>query len=347
MNYTKPQKLKPGDVVAIVSPSWGGPRLFPHIYENGLKVLRRWGLEIKEMPSVRMDADYLWANPEFRANDINNAFADKKIKAIFTSIGGDDSVRILPFLDKQIIAKNPKIFLGFSDATTIHTFCSINGLATFYGPSVMAGFSQMESLPSRFEEEVKKMLFTVSDNNIYHGYKKHCEGYKDWSKKENVGKTNIMIKNKPWNFLQGDGIVSGRLFGGCIEVLEFLKGTEFWPQKSFWNYKILFLETSEYKPSVTQARDYLRNYGMQGILGRLSAILFGRARGYSEIEKKNLNEIIFQVINKEFDLKKIPIITEMDFGHTDPQFILPLGIKAKIDCASRKFCLIEPWLENK
>ena len=136
-----------------------------------------------------MSADYLWENPEFRANDINNAFADKKVKAIFTSIGGDDSVRILPYLDKKIIQNNPKIFLGYSDATTIHTYCNINGLVTFYGPSVMAGFSQMENLPPRFEKDAKNMLFTSSDSYVYQGYREHCEGYEDWSKNENVGKT--------------------------------------------------------------------------------------------------------------------------------------------------------------
>jgi muramoyltetrapeptide carboxypeptidase LdcA involved in peptidoglycan recycling len=108
------------------------------VYENGLKVLKSWGLKIKEMPSARMSADYLWTNPKFRADDINNAFADKKIKAIFTSIGGDDSVRILPFLDKKIIKNNPKILLGFSDTTTLHVYCNINGLITFSGPSIMA-----------------------------------------------------------------------------------------------------------------------------------------------------------------------------------------------------------------
>jgi muramoyltetrapeptide carboxypeptidase LdcA involved in peptidoglycan recycling len=346
MKYVKPQKLKSGDLVAIVSPSWGGPSLFPHVYENGLKVLRYWGLKIKEMPSARMSPDYLWANPRFRANDINNAIADKKVKAIFTSIGGDDSVRILPFLDKKIIKNNPKIFLGYSDATTIHTYCNINGLVTFYGPSVMAGFSQMENLPSRFEKDAKNMLFTSSDSYVYQGYGEHCEGYEDWSKKENVGKTKKMIKNKPWNFIQGDKIVNGRLFGGCIEVLEFLKGTEYWPKKSFWKNKILFLETSEDKPSVTKVRDYLRNYGMQGILQNLSAILFGRARGYSKKEKNDLNDIILEVVNREFGLQKISIVTEMDFGHTDPQIVIPLGIEAQIDCKNRKFSLKEDWFNK-
>lgn len=344
MKYNKPKKLKIGDTIAVVSPSWGGPSLFPDIYENGLKVLNKWGLKIREMPSARGNADYLWANPKFRAKDINDAFADKDVKAIFTSIGGDDSVRILPFIDKDIIKDNPKIFLGFSDATTIHTFCNINGLVTFYGPSIMAGFSQMESLPARFEKDVKNMLFDVNRGYVYHGYDVHCEGYKEWSKKENIGLTKKLIKNKPWNFIQGDGIVTGRLFGGCIEVLEFLKGTEYWPEKSFWKNKILFLETSEDKPSVTQVRDYLRNYGMQGILDELSALLFGRARGYSADEKTDLNDVIFDVVNKEFGLKDLPIITELDFGHTDPQFVLPLGVKAEINCTDKKFSLKESCL---
>jgi len=120
MTYKKPEKLKEGDAVAIVSPSWGGPSVFPYIYENGLKVLQEWGLKIKEFPTARMDAAFTRANPQVRAKDINDAFADQEIKAVFTSIGGDDSVRILPSLDKKIIVENPKILIGYSDTSTLH-----------------------------------------------------------------------------------------------------------------------------------------------------------------------------------------------------------------------------------
>src|SRR3989344_4296807 len=109
MNYKKPTKLKQGDTVAIVSPSWGGPSVFPHVYENGLKILTEWGLKIKEFPTARMDSTFLRENPQVRAKDINDAFADPEVKAIFASIGGNDSVRTVPFLDKDIIYRNPKI----------------------------------------------------------------------------------------------------------------------------------------------------------------------------------------------------------------------------------------------
>ena len=219
MQYKKPAKLKKGDTVAIVSPSWGGPGVFPHVYENGLKILNEWGLIIKEFPTARMDADFLRENPRIRAKDINDAFADPIVKAIFASIGGDDSVRILPFLDKDIVAKNPKILMGYSDNTTLHVFNNQQGLVSFYGPSIMAGFSQMENLPESFKNNVHDILFEPKENYEYKAYEKYCDGYLDWSNKENVGKTNPIKTDNGWHWLQGNSKVQGELFGGCkVEI---------------------------------------------------------------------------------------------------------------------------------
>lgn len=137
----KPARLANGDTVAIVSPSWGGPSIFPHVYDKGLEAIRDLGLRIKEFPSARADNDYLFQNPRARAKDINDAFADVEVNAIFASIGGDDSIRILPFLDPVTIKKNPKILMGYSDTTTLLTYINQMGLVTFNGPSVMAGIS--------------------------------------------------------------------------------------------------------------------------------------------------------------------------------------------------------------
>lgn len=76
MKFIKPEKLKQGDTVGIVSPSWGGPSIFPHIYDSGIHVLEKMGFKIKEFPSARKDAEFLYNNPEFRAKDINDAFSD-------------------------------------------------------------------------------------------------------------------------------------------------------------------------------------------------------------------------------------------------------------------------------
>lgn len=342
----KPKKLQKGDTIAVVSPSWGGPSVFPHIYESGIKTLEILGLKVKEYPSARKEADYLYNNPEFRAKDINGAFADKEVKAIFISIGGDDSVRIMPFINTDVIWKNPKIIIGYSDTTTLLTYFNQLGLVTLHGPVIMAGFSQWDALGEKFQEHIKTILFENPENYEYKSYDSYTQGYSDWANKSNVGKVKSMSKNKGWDILQGNEKIQGELFGGCIEVLEFMKSTKFWPNDDFWNGKILFLETSEDKPTPDQVKWILRNYGMQGILNKISALLIGRPRDYSEEEKKSLNQNILGVVNTEFKNSNLPIITNMDFGHTDPQWILPLGIKAEIDCHTKKFKLIEKIFED-
>lgn len=341
MIYKKPAKLKSGDKVAIVSPSWGGPSVFPHVYENGIKVLKEWGLEIVEYPTAKMGAGFLRENPQVRAKDINDAFANPEIKAIFASIGGDDSVRILPFVDKKIIAENPKILMGYSDTSTLHVFANLQGLVTFHGPLIMAGFSQMESLPKGFKSHVREILFDPKDSYEYKAYGTYCDGYLDWSNKENLGKTKSMKSDNGWHWLQGNATVQGELLGGCIEVLEMMKATDFWPPKDFWKDKIFFLETSEEKPSIHYVDHVLRNYGILGVFNQISGFIFSRARDYSDEEKKELEEKIVMIISKEFNRPDIPVIANFDIGHTDPQLVMPLGVKAEVDCQSKQFRLIE------
>jgi muramoyltetrapeptide carboxypeptidase LdcA involved in peptidoglycan recycling len=344
MNYQKPKKLNQGDTVAIVSPSWGGPDIYPHIYENGLIVLREWGLKIKEFPTARADADFLRDNPQVRAKDINDAFADPEVKAIFASIGGNDSVRILPFLDKSAMANNPKILMGYSDTSTLHIFSNLQGLATFYGPSIMAGFSQMENLPESFKSHVREILFEPKGSYEYTPYGEYCDGYPDWANQENIGKVNPLKEDAGWRWLQGNTRVQGELFGGCMEVLEMMKATDFWPTRDFWKGKIFFLETSEIKPSIHWIDLVLRNYGMQGVFEQINGFIFSRARDYSDDEKSDLEKIIVSVVTREFGKSNLPIIANFDVGHTDPQLILPLGVNAEIDCQSKIFRLIETWL---
>ena len=345
MEYTKPARLVSGDTVAIVSPSWGGPSIFSHIYENGLKVLREFGLQIKEYPSARASADFLATNPEARANDINDAFADTQVKAIFASIGGDDSVRILPFLNSDVIRSNPKILMGYSDTTTLLSFINQLGMVTFHGPSIMAGFAQAESLPEDFTHHIQQMLFLPQESYEYRSSSLYCDGYLDWSKESNLGKTKELKHDSGWRFIQGSGVATGELYGGCIEVLESLNGTDFWPGRDFWNGKVLFFETSEEKPSIQRVRRMLRNYGMQGVFDKTVTVLFGRARDYADEEKEELDQMIVDVVKGEFGNGRIPIVTNMNFGHTDPQIILPLGVKAEINCLNRTFKLTESPLK--
>lgn len=341
--FRRPPKLIAGDTVAVVSISGGAAALFPRVYELGLRNLERYfRLRIKEYPTARAEGNFLYENPIRRADDVNAAFADDEVRAVISTIGGEDSVRILPHLNPEAIRSHPKILMGYSDFTTLLAYGSQLGLVTFQGPAVMAGFSQLASLSPLFANHIEELLFHPAPTYSYRPYDHYSDGYPDWGVPANLGKVKKRKKSTGWNWLQGDSVVRGRLFGGCADVLEFLKGTPFWPAASFWDGMVLFLETSEEKPSPRQVQRWLRNYGMQGILDCIVALLIGRARQYSAEEKRELDVRVKRVVAEEFGKKDLPIVTNMDFGHTDPQLILPLGALIEVDCREKALRLLEP-----
>ena len=125
----KPERLRPGDVVAAVTLSWGGPGTRPHRYAAGKRQFEdEFGCRVVETRHALRDAAWIAANPKARADDLMEAFADTSIRAIISTIGGDDSIRILPFLDLGVLRAHPKIFMGYSDTTVTHFACISRGL---------------------------------------------------------------------------------------------------------------------------------------------------------------------------------------------------------------------------
>lgn len=341
-DLVKPPPLRPGDTVAVVSASWGGPATYPATFDAGLRVLRDTsGLEVVEAATARMAPEALKADPRLRAETLNALFFDPDISAIIATIGGDDSVRILPWLDTAAALAHPKIFLGYSDTAAQNVAYHLAGLVTFNGPAVMAGFAQMQHFASA-KEHVRSMLFGDSDHGSYLPYPQWVDRYADWADPANADAVGPLQDHDGWHWLNGDQVASGRLFGGCVEVLEMLKGTRWWPNAassaagtSWWDDRVLFLETSEDKPSVDFVRCSLRNYGAQGVFDHLSALWVGRARSYTDAEKQQLDEALVDVVVTEFGRDDLPIVSNLDFGHTDPQWVLPLGVRVETDPGSR------------
>jgi muramoyltetrapeptide carboxypeptidase LdcA involved in peptidoglycan recycling len=340
----KPQKLQPGDKIATISLSWGGPGTIPHRYEAGKKQLQdEFGLTVVEMPHTLKDAGWLHRNPQARAEDLMIAFSDPTIKGIISTIGGDDSIRLLPYLELEVIRSNPKIFLGYSDTTISHLACYKAGLVTFYGPAIMAGFAENGGMFPYMIVSVYKTLFSAEPiGNIAPNPDGWTVEILDWADPANQTRQRKLNPSTGWRFLQGRGIRRGHLIGGCFEVLDWLRGTEFWPEVDDWQDAILFLETSEDAPSPEVVKYGLRTYAALGVLQRLSGILFARPGGQIPPEKhKEYDKILLQVVAEEAGLSDLPIIAGMDFGHTDPMFVLPYGIQAEIDCDNQRFAIME------
>ena len=205
----KPSPLVPGAKVAVLSPSWGGPEKFPHVFDRGLDNVRRLlEVEIVEFPTARMPNDELYLNPKQRAEDINRAFADPTISAIFASIGGDDSVRILPFINFDSALRNPKILMGYSDTTTLTATLAAHGLVTFSGPSIMAGFGQIDRLPESYGQHVAAML--TGSEREYRPFSHWVDNYADWAITPYEGKVEEWRSNdEGWQVLQDGDAVEG------------------------------------------------------------------------------------------------------------------------------------------
>jgi muramoyltetrapeptide carboxypeptidase LdcA involved in peptidoglycan recycling len=136
-----------------------------------------------------------------------------------------------------------------------------------------------------------------------------------------------------WTWLK-EGRAEGPLLGGCLESLQHLRGTEFWPD---WENAILFLETSEEKPSPETVDAILMDYQNMGVFEKLQGLIFGRPMSYSDAEKQSLRERILE----RTQAYSFPIITDMDFGHTAPQLTIPLGCLARIDSHKQRFEILE------
>jgi muramoyltetrapeptide carboxypeptidase LdcA involved in peptidoglycan recycling len=340
----RPKCLVPGDTIATVSPSWGGPAAFPQRYVAGKAQLEQaFGVRVVEMAHTLAPADWIAQHPQARADDLMAAFADPGIAGIIATIGGDDCIRLLPFLDLDVIRANPKVFLGFSDTTALHLACYAGGLTSFYGPSIMAGFAENGGMHAYTEESVRRAMFaTAPIGTVPPNTEGWTAGPTDWADPA------LQLQRRPLRpadaprILQGKGTATGHLLGGCTEVLEMAKGTGWWPDNAAWQGAILFFETSEDAPPPTFIRYWLRNYAASGILGGLAGMLIARADpkgndGYQQAIEAAALEVL-----AECGRSDMPVLAGLDFGHTQPMLTLPYGVEARIDCTTATLAILEP-----
>lgn len=330
----KPKKLNPGDQIAAVSLSYGGAGKYPNRYEIGKRQFEeKFGVTVVESEHALRDPEWLSRNPKARANDLMAAFADSEISGIISNIGGDDSIRILPYLDLNIIRKNPKVFMGYSDTTMIHAACFKAGLASFYGPMFMAGFAENGGMFPYMEDSVRQTLFSDSPiGEIKPNHMGWTVEFLDWAVPENQSRKRELNPCTGWNFQQKHGFVEGILFGGCVESLEYLRGTPYWPSNEQLDGSILFLETSEEAPPPSILVRFVRSLACMNTLDKLSGIVLGRPGGPINPDKFcDYENALVDTVRNEFNLTDMPMVTNLDFGHTDPMFVMPIGASVCIN----------------
>lgn len=340
----KPKPLKKGDTVAIVSLSsgMGGEPMYRYRYEIAKKRLKElFGLHVIEMPHTLSGIAYLNAHPDQRAQDLMDAFEDPSVSAIFCMIGGDDTIRLLPYIDFDVIRKNPKIFMGYSDTTINHFMMFHAGLVSYHGPCMLVEFAENVKMHDYTVRSIRRTLFEPEDTLKITSSPEWTSEFLDWGNPKYQAIPRKMHKEiHSYELLQGKGVVSGPLIGGCLGVFRMMIGTKIWPTLNEWDGKILFLETAEDYPTPEDVCYFLRNLSAQGILERLHGIVVGKPLG--ERYYNEYKAIYQQVVGVEAGLSDLPILYNVNCSHNAPCTILPYGINAQIDCNRPSLTLLEP-----
>jgi muramoyltetrapeptide carboxypeptidase len=335
-NLIKPKVLEMGDTIGLVSPSAPLAGLVSHRTKNGIKMLEELGFKVKVGKNALKVKGHTAGTPKERADDINTFFRDKKIKAIFSFIGGNHSNQILEYLDFDIIKKNPKIFLGYSDTTTLHFALHVKAnLVTFYGPAVLTQFAENPAILSYTQTYFKKALMQTSSIGKVEPSTQWTDEILDWFEKEDLKRQRKMKRNKGWQWLKS-GKADGPILGGCITSMLHLRGTEYWPD---FRGSILFWETPESGDDFTKGEkvenidSYLTDLELSGIFKDIKGMIIGRFFGYSKQEKKEM----IKMIKERTSGYKFPILLNVDIGHSDPMITVPLGVRVKIDSSKNLF----------
>lgn len=338
-----PKRLQRGDAVAVVSLSSGmlGEEKFIHKYHIAKARLEQdYGLRVRAMPNALKGTDYLYRHPEARAQDLMDAFRDPEIRAVFCAIGGDDTVRLLPYIDFDVLRANPKIFTGFSDTTTNHFMMYRAGLVSYYGLNVMCNLAEYASINEYTRFFLEKTLFDPQPT-LEIPCSEFCSYDEDkifWCE-ENRNTPTPRFPNTGYELLQGNGKVTGALLGGCIDVFVELLGTPLWPSVDEWRGKLLLIETSEDDMKPDQLRWLLRGLMAQGLFDVLRGVVVGKPAFRDKYDA--YKDVLTQVIGFEAGHPELPILYNVNAGHAYPIGVLPLGLTYEIDCEEKRFRLLE------
>ncbi|MBU2667572.1 LD-carboxypeptidase [Actinoplanes bogorensis] len=333
-------KLRPGDRVAIVSPSWAGPGVYPAVHDLALRRIRAdLGLEPVEFPSTRT----VDASPADRAADLMAAYADPTIRAVFASIGGDDQITVLPHLDPAPFVADPKPYFGYSDNTNLLNWLWNHGVPGFHGGSTMVHLACGGGIDPEHLASLRAALFETVDLPIT-PVDRFSEEELSWSDPASLDTPRPTVPSPDWIWHRPDTVVSGPTWGGSLEIVHWNLAASRWIQPvERYAGSILLLETSEEMPPADEVFRMLRNAGERGLLEQFPAVLVAKAKAAFRGQPPSAGERSrYRDDQREAVLKALAAynpsamaVFGIDFGHTSPQWILPYGGRMTVDGPNR------------
>jgi muramoyltetrapeptide carboxypeptidase len=308
--------------------------LFARRIQQAISFFQDHGFKIKVFYNETLPSDHLSAI-QLRCSELHSAFSDPDVKAIVCTIGGLSANELLPHLDYDLIRKHPKILCGYSDITILHhAFFMQCGLRTFYGPAVIPEFGEaggpMEFTANHFLEMVTKRVERQSIPRS----ELHTLQFKNWLSEEEGNGPRTLVPAPQWKWLKA-GKVQGKLYGGCLPSLVQLCGTKYLPD---YTGRVLLLELPEgNKPgtpfSLDAASCAMADLRNAGILEKVAGMVIGRPYMYDETMTAVFEKM---VIDQSYGLE-IPILANVDTGHSDPMLTLPLDAMVSLDSEAGEY----------
>jgi muramoyltetrapeptide carboxypeptidase len=311
----KPARLRPGDTVALIEPAGFSDNMIQ--VEQVKSTIVGMGLVPRVGRNVTARYGYLAGTDQQRADDLNEAYADPDVRAVFAVRGGWGCARILPLLDWKTIGANPKLLIGFSDITALHlAFAARAGFPTIHAPNAA------NSWPATSWNSFWRLAF--------HGdapvFRNPDVTALDPTQQERWRTTTIF-----------PGKATGTLIGGNLTVLAALLGTPWLPD---FGGKILFLEdTGEAEYRVDRM---LTQLALAGVLGKVAGVVFGQCTRCSIGVPDYQGFTIPQVLQQHLASLGVPAFSGANIGHISDQLSIPVGVRAEIDAGDGSIRMLEP-----
>jgi muramoyltetrapeptide carboxypeptidase len=304
MNPILAKRLHPGDTLGLICPASAPPD--PKTVDQSIAALEQLGFKVKLGRHVRKRWGFLAGRDHERAADLMHMFANPRVDGIVCLRGGYGTPRLLPLLDYRVIRRNPKVFVGFSDITTLHcAFLLKSNLLSFHGPMTASHLVQKDTPEFTIQSWQRMLLQPEPFGSILKGYK---------------GKTVKALRG---------GRVSAQLIGGNLTLLSSLLGTPYQPQ--FKNC-VLFFEEVDERPF--RMDRLLTQFLNAGILQRVKGVAVGICHDCHDPKAKPCGEFrqsLEDVLKNRLLPLEIPVVTGLPFGHVPYNATLPVGGRATLD----------------
>ena len=341
MELISPRKAKAGDKIAVLSTSFAAPAVAPAVHEQAMDRLRTvTGLVPVEYPTTRK----LDASPRERAADLNAAFADPEIRAVLATIGGEDQITVVPHLDASLVAADPKPFLGYSDNTNVLNWLWTNGVAGYYGGSTQVQLGPGPHVDPIHELSLLAALVTGHRVELTEPGESEDIGH-DWNDPRALVEFGEREPTEPWAWSGPARSVTGRTWGGCIEVVQWiLTAGRFPADPAVLEGGVLILESSE---DLIPAREFgwiTRSLGERGLLAAVDAVVVARpptsdftvrpTAGERRAKRDDQRDTVMDIVHS-YNADAV-VVVGPPFGHTRPQWIVPYGGFMTVDGVSRQ-----------